>query len=287
MRYRGRHFSEEDLALIRDVIVSEYEIGRASISRTVSRRLSWLRPDGSLKDMACRVALLQMERDGLIKLPPPKCKNGNTSIASIPFISKRTAPGCPVTTGAGSFGELQFKIVDKTDASLWNEYIERYHYIGYKRLGGSQIRYFVRSADGELLALLGFSAAAWKTRSRDQYIGWNAEQRERNLPFVVDNSRFLILPWVTSRNLASRILSAAAKRLPSDWLRLYSYAPLMLETFVEEQRFTGASYSASGWTCVGMTEGRGRYDSKHERAVPVKRVFVFPLKKKFREVLQR
>ena len=287
MHYRGRQFSENDLAVIREVIAGRNETSRNRISKAVCQRLSWIRENGKLKDMACRVALLQMERDGLIKLPAPKNRGGNASGKSTPLITDRTTPGCPVTSGAGSHGVLQFKIVDKTDTSLWNEYIERYHYIGYKKLGGAQIRYFVRSADGELLALLGFSAAAWKTKCRDQFIGWDAQQRERNLPFVVDNSRFLILPWVKSKNLASRILSAAAKRLPSDWQRLYSYSPLMLETFVEEQKFTGASYSASGWTCVGSTEGRGRYDRKHERAVPVKKVFVFPLTKKFREVLQR
>ena len=136
-------------------------------------------------------------------------------------------------------GALDLSLVDTRTSALWNDYIDRYHYLGYTALPGAQLRYFVRS-QGQILALLGFSAAAWKVAPRDEYIGWDAQTRKKNLHLVVNNARFLILPWIRSKNLASRILSMAAGRIASDWHARYGYKPVLLETFVEKERFTGA-----------------------------------------------
>ena len=137
-----------------------------------------------------------------------------------------------------------------------------HHYLGYKRLVGAQMRYAVEDRTGLPLAMLGFSTAAWKIALRDRFIGWSTQTRENNLSLVVDNSRFLIRPWVRVPNLASHILSIVRRRLPEDWRRQYAINPVLIETFVETPKFTGATYRASGWIHVGTTQGRGRYDTK-------------------------
>jgi hypothetical protein len=169
------------------------------------------------------------------------------------------------------------------DSSLWNELIERYHYLGYDPLPGAQMRYFV-VAGGRMLAALGFGASAWKVAPRDRFIGWSHEQRSANLNLIVNNARFLILPWVRSPNLASRVLSAVARTLPRDWERRYGYCPVLLETFVEE-RFRGTCYRAANWICVGRTQGRGKLDRKHRAALPKKLIFLYPLRRDFRAAL--
>jgi hypothetical protein len=164
---------------------------------------------------------------------------------------------------------------------LYNELVERYHYLGYKPLTGAQMRYLVFGGD-RLLAVLGLGAAAWKVAPRERFIGWDPDQRARNLHLVVNNSRFLILPWITSRNLASRILSGIARRLPQDWRQRYGYSPVLLETFVQQDRFQGTCYRASNWIHVGLTQGRGKLDRKFQRPLPVKHIFLYPLQRNFR-----
>lgn len=145
---------------------------------------------------------------------------------------------------------------------------------------GAQLRYFVDSQDG-VVALLAFSAAAWRAGDRDNYIGWDEPHRKKNLHLVVSNSRFLILPWIHSKGLASRVLSLAARRLPADWQARYNYRPVLLETFVERDRFKGTCYKAAGWTCVGETKGRGKLDIANEYKLPVKTIWIKPLEGDF------
>ncbi len=172
------------------------------------------------------------------------------------------------------------------DSRLWNEYIERYHYLGYKPLPGAQLRYFVRAAD-VLVALLGFGAAAWQTAPRDRFIGWCAPTRQRNLHLIVNQARFLILPWVQSQNLASKLLARAARQLPNDWQARYGYRPVLMETFVETDRFTGACYRAANWIYVGQTKGRGKLGPSGKQSVPVKDLWLYPLTRDFRQTLSR
>jgi hypothetical protein len=269
MRYVGREFTGEDLNLIGDLISEG--LNRTRISQTFCEKTGWRKPDGACKEMSCRVALLRMHRDGHILLPDPE-RPANNHLKK----GKRTLFAVPeAVTEVGTFS---FEIADKATSALWNEYIDRYHYLGFTPLAGAQIRYFVKS-DDRLLACLSFSAAAWKCAPRDDAIGWDSEKREKNLHLVVNNSRFLILPWVTSKNLASRILSTAARRIASDWKERYRYEPVLLETFVEKERFSGTCYKASNWICVGETKGRGKLDCTHEHRVPVKSVWLYPLRK--------
>lgn len=284
LRYCGRCFTPEEIDLIRELIASDPRPNRVQLSRLVCDKIGWLRPDGRTKEMSCRVAMLRMHRDGIITLPPPQKGNGN-SRKRRPLLTSASDPGSFISSPAGALGELSFQPVSTPqDSALWNELIERYHYLGYTPLSGAQMRYFVFSGS-DLLAALGFGAAAWALAPRDQFIGWSSEQRKANLHLVVNNARFLILPWIQSRNLASRILANVAKRLPRDWQVRYGYQPLLLETFVQKDRFRGTCYRAANWIHVGQTKGRGKLDRKGEYSLPVKEIFLYPLNKHFRRKL--
>ena len=227
--------------------------------------------------------MLRMDADGLITLPPPR----RTPPAARVSITARTDPGPPLRRPAHELTSLRLQRVQyRHDSRLWNEYIHRYHYLGYKPLPGAQLRYIL-SCEAQPIALLGFGAAAWQTSPRDHYIGWNHEQRQRNLPLIVNNARFLLLPWVHSENLASMLLARVAKVLPQDWQAIYGYCPVLLETFVERPRFEGTCYKAANWIYLGQTQGRGKLGPAGKQSVPIKDLWVYPLDRRFREVLTR
>ena len=281
MRYCGRQFSQQEIDWVNGLIQKESDISRQQLSIRFCRQANWRKPDGGLKDMSCRVAFLKMHKDGLVHLPAPK-----KAYAKPGTRIKRTAV-CrqqqKILKGAGQLNPV-LELVEKSQSAVWNEFIDRYHYLGYTALTGAQLRYFVKS-HGRVVALLGFGAAAWKIAPRDDYIGWTAQQRKKNLQLIVNNARFLILPWVYSKNLGSRILSMAARRVASDWQARYNYQPCLLETFVEKKRFCGTCYKAANWICVGDTKGRGKLDVKNEYKLPVKSVWLYPLCRNFRKKL--
>lgn len=279
----GRLIGPDDLEQIRQIIASDPSAHRLQISRTVCQAWSWFKPDGGLKEMSCRVLLLKLHRSGLITLPEPRQKNVNGK-----KYLRRTEQGEaqePITGPLQALLPLELhRVRCQKDSSLWNELIERYHYLGYKPLPGAQIRYLVY-ASSRCLCAIGFSAAAWKVQPRDAWIGWSSESRKQNLHRVVNNSRFLILPWVRCKLLASKILSLCAQRLPDEWQDIYGYRPVLLETFVEKDRFAGTCYKAANWSCVGSTQGRGKLDRLHEHKLPVKDIYLYPLDKRFRRFL--
>jgi len=284
-RYCGRNFSGAELQTIRQIIASDDHPHRVKISRRVCEAFGWTKPDGGLKEMSCRVALLRMEVDGLIQLPAPQKGNGNRT-AKV-RISRTSDPQPELRVGAGALGPLRLELVVKgRTAQLWNELIERYHYLGHKPLPGAQLRYFVYGGS-HLLAALGFGASAWSVAGRDRTIGWTAQQRKSNLHLIVNNARFLILPWIQSRNLASKILSLASKQIRDDWYTRYNYRPVLLETFVEMDRFTGTCYRAANWKQVGITQGRGKLEKSQQGKLPKKYVLLYPLVKDFKEQLCR
>jgi hypothetical protein len=282
-RYCGRDFSADEIAQIRRLIAEDPERTRAELSRLTCRVLAWYKPDGGLKDMSARVAMLRMQADGLIKLPPPRRSPPDATVT----ITAQTAPGQPIRKPARELRPLRLQRVQtKPDSRLWNEYIQRYHYLGHKPLPGAQMRYILFSQQ-QPIALLGFGAAAWQSAPRESYIGWSHEQRQRNLPLIVNNARFLILPWVQAKNLASMILAKAAQLLPKHWQETYGYRPVLLETFVEKPRFQGTCYKAANWVCLGQTKGRGKLGPAGKQSVPIKDLWVFPLDQRFRDVLTR
>jgi hypothetical protein len=137
------------------------------------------------------------------------------------------------------------------------------------------------------LACLLFGSAAWKTAPRDQFIGWDRPTRRRNLYLLTNNTRFLILPWVRSKNLASYILGASLRRLRRDWRSKYGHDLLLVETFVDRSRFAGTCYRAANWIGVGHSKGRSRQDRDHRLQVPVKDIYLYPLAADYREQLCR
>ncbi len=285
-RYCGREFGSSELSGIRRLVAAQPDATRAWLSRRVCEFLDWRRPDGRLKEMSCRVAMLRMQNDGLFVLPRPHNGNNNGK----PY-RRRTREAEPepheLNVPAGALVDLQLRLVaDRRESHLWNEFIDRYHYLGYQPLRGDQLRYFACAGDRSL-AVLGFGSAVWKTAPRDTFIGWTPAQRRRQIHMVTNNIRFLILPWVRSPNLASRILSMVARRLPDDWEARYRYRPVLLETFVESRRFRGTCYKAANWLLLGETTGRGRLEQEHEARLPKKCVFVYPLAKDFRSQLCR
>jgi len=255
IRYCGREFTQNELQLIRSLIKNNPQFNRMRLSKEVCERLQWLKPDGKLKDMSCRVAMLRMNKDGLILLPPPT--QTKAPLRTIEF-TPATDQKSPLLCSVDRLPPLRFQGVNKTNSTLWNEYIQRYHYLGYTPLPGAQLRYFIYAGE-KLVALMGFGAAAWQTAPRDRWIGWNHEQRKKNLPLIINNARFLILPWIKSKNLASKILSTAAQILPDDWKEKYNIQPVLLESFVEKKRFTGTCYKAANWQLCGQTKGRYTY----------------------------
>ncbi len=232
--------------------------------------------------MSCRVAMLRMQDDGLIKLPPPRHRYRPAN--KVTFTSA-TAPKPEIARPVHELPPVQLHIVKGNQQSrLWNEYIHRYHYLGYKPLPGAQLRYFVIS-DEQIIALLGFGASAWQCAPRDKYIGWTHDQRKNKLQYIVNNARFLILPWIKSKNLGSKILSLVSQRLSCDWQERYGYNPVLLETFVEKDRFAGTCYKAANWILVGQTKGRGKLGPAGKISVPIKDLWLYPLERKFRYLL--
>ena len=278
--FSGRHFSLSEVEMIREVVAQCSSLSLTEISRTLSELLDWKRPNGKLKNHECRLLLERLRDQGQVSLPALQLCGGRG-----PRRAPLTVGGEPqpeISGSAGQFEPLTLTVVGaerKADCRLWAEYVERYHYLGHRLPVGASLRYFVRSPHSPepVLACLQWSSAAWKMAARDGWIGWSAEQRARNLPFIVNHSRFLLLPWVRVKGLASKILGQAARQLPDDWQRLYGYRPLLLETLVEEERFRGTCYRAANWIELGRTEGRGRMDRHHQAPLRPKRILVYPL----------
>ena len=212
--------------------------------------------------MMARVTMLAMHDDGLIVLPPPKWKQNRPG--PIVFGQDTEPPLFPPPTTLDEVRPLKIRTVvgGTRQGKLWNEFVARHHYLGYETLVGAQMGYAVHDRNGWPLAMIGFSTAAWALAPRDRFIGWIPTLRRKNLPLIVDNPRFLILPWIRIPNLGSHILALVRRRLPRDWTRRYNTTPpSSSRPFVEAPRFNGGVYRASGWIRVGTTKGRGRYDT--------------------------
>jgi hypothetical protein len=264
MRFCGRLFSEQELECLREIARDYAGLGVTEIARTVCELLNWKRANGRLKDQECRQLLERLRDQGWLTLPPVQ-NSGPRGPRQIQ-LSEVSVPQAALEGSAGEFAPLELRVVEsRSESQLWTELIERYHYLAHRVPVGANLRYLVRSVrSGEqVLACLLWSSPAWKMAPRDQWIGWNQEQKAQNLQWVVNNSRFLILPWVHVRGLASKILGQCARQLPGDWEPRYGYRPLLLETLVDARRFRGTCYRAANWILVGQTQGRGRMDTDH------------------------
>lgn len=279
----GRPFDGADLERIRSKILTANPPLRSEIARQVCEVLEWTDTLGRPKLMSARVGLLRLHRAGLIELPAPTRGNGNGRA----LVHGPDAWPEPIPIGgtAGQLSGVRLEMVqDKRASRLWNGLIERYHYLGYTPLPGAQLRYLI-SCDRGVLGAIGFGAAAWKVAARDRWIGWEAPCREARLQRVLNNARFLLLPWVRVKNLASKVLALAAARIPDDFAARYGERPVLLETFVEIPRHQGTCYRAANWRYLGETTGRGKCDRTHQARLPRKAVYVYPLVADFRAAL--
>lgn len=281
-RLCGEVFGEEGVRAVREVIEQAAGCRRAEITRRVCDRLGWRNERGERKEVGGRVALLGLQRAGWIELPAARNGNGSAHPLRVPV----QWPACePIEGSVEGLAELRLeRVTQPATSGLWNALIERHHYLRGWRLSGHQVRYLI-VWQGGILGAIGFGAAALKLAVRDQWIGWSAEQRERQRRLVVNNRRFLILPWVRVRNLASRVLSLGARAVVRDYQSLYGIRPVLLESFIEAQRFTGSSYRAANWQCLGHSAGRGRGDREHRHALAPKALYVYALERNFRQVL--
>jgi hypothetical protein len=290
LEFSGRTFSAADLDLIREITRDFRNLSLTELSKTVCELLDWNRPTGKLKYEECRAFLEHLRDQGVVTLPGlrPTGAPGPRRIAATLQSDAQAA----VTGSAGDFDPLILHLVqasNRTLSPLFKQYVDRYHYLGYRIPFGAHLRYLVESQQlpERHLACLQFSSPAWKMAPRDAWIGWTAEQRKRNLQFIVSNSRFLVLPWVSVKGLASKILSLAAHRLPEDWEKLYGYRPLLLETLVDRSRYRGTCYKAANWIHLGATQGRGRMDREHAaHGQAVKDIYIYPLCRHARERLR-
>ena len=284
---QGRSLSSTDIELIKSLIKDNPSRHRTYLSRELCKLWNWKRPDGSLKDMACRTMLLKLERRGFLKLPAPvKSANNHLRGRQIPPILHNTVS---IETALSELYPLNIQEVHGNGyyEDLFNSLVHEYHYLSFKLTVGESMKYLISDKDERPLGCLLFGSAAWKAKARDRHIGWPAEMREKNLNYLTNNTRFLILPWVKVPNLASFILGTVLRRLNKDWINRYGHEVFLVETFVEQNRFRGTCYQAANWQRIGETVGRSRQDRYKKMKVPVKDIYIYPLLKNYRELLCR
>jgi hypothetical protein len=285
IKYRGRVATTEDIAFINKLIKDNPADSRRTLSVKLCKAWNWVQPNGAFKDMVCRGYMLELHRAGYIRLPAKRCTPNN------PLVNRKTPETIkidktPLSTSLKQVLPLEFyQVRRKGIEKIFNSLIEKYHYLGYCQPVGEHLKYMVFS-DKRPVACLAFSSAPRHIGVRDRFIGWDADARQKNLSLMAYNTRFLIMPWVDIKFLASHILSRIASILPKDWHSLYRHPVYYLETFVDtEKGFKGTCYKAANWIYLGKTTGRGKNDHTRKPNRSLKAVYGYPLVKDFREKL--
>jgi hypothetical protein len=276
----GHCVGPAELDLIKTVVDEYAGLSREELAATVCELLGWTRATGRPKARECRDLLERLELGGVVRLPARRIGRPVGAGTAVPI----TARGDVQPLVTGTVHDLQPLRIDRVttrDArALFRELVGRYHYLGHAVPYGAHVRYLVYATrpQPQVVACAQFSSAAWRMARRDTWIGWDDTTRLRHLPRVIQNSRFLILPWVRVKNLASTLLAHLARRVAADWPAAYGATPLLLETLIDGARFDGASYRAANWIVVGTTTGRGRNDRAPRRTPRVpKQILVYPL----------
>jgi hypothetical protein len=261
-------------------------LSRQELARTICEHWGWVTASGAYKVTACLKVLEGWEQQGLLRLPGKRTMTRwGTDRASGAVPTARTDPGTPLVGELSAVGAVELEVVpDKDGGRLWNEYVDRYHYLGYRQPLGCFLRYFIVSPAG-LLGCILMAGAAQAIQARDQWIGWNRLRRQQNLPWVINNTRLLIFPWVRLRQLGSQVLGQLVRRVREDWKQRWGYGPLLLETFVDPSRFAGTCYRTAGWLELGRTTGRGLPRAGQVYASTPKLIYVKALAEDFREQL--
>ena len=284
LRYRGRTITPVDVQIIRALLAADPGLSRRALSLKVCETWHWIQPNGTPCDAVCRGLLLWLHRAGHIALPPPQWTTQK------PWRPRTSAPPplidvSPLAITLRELGPVVFHQVRRTpDEPLFNGLLAQYHYLGYQQPVGEHLKYLVVAA-GRPIACFAWASAPRHLGPRDRFIGWSAEARRRNIRFIAYNTRFLVLPFVAVRCLASHLLARMATLLPQDWTRIYGHPVYFLETFVDPARFRGTCYRAANWIALGPTTGRGHNAPTHQATQPVKEVLGYPLSPRFREQL--
>jgi hypothetical protein len=291
---QGRRVNAEDLAMLRDLIASNATPHRTGLSRKICELWNWRTPGGRLKDIAARSLLRKLDERGLITLPPRLTHKRSGQRQSDGVIRAPAIQPLPWAEPSPDFiratlAQLQPLRIERVDTPQQRARafaaLRAHHYLGFSRSVGENVGYLALDSLDRLLAVLWFGAPAWKAADRDRFIGWSRRQREEGLGGIANNARFLILPHVRVPHLASHLLSQSARRLRRDWREKYGHAVVLLETFIEEERFRGSCYKAANWIVVGRTKGRSRQDRHQQLCVPPKLIAVLPLERNWRRRL--
>ena len=285
---QGRCLSPAQLQDLRQWVGQNPHWSRWRLSRELATRWDWRNGAGVLKDMAARTLLVKLSQRGLIALPERRQVPTNRMRCGPMPAREDVEPGPPIQGALAQLRPLRLEEVSAQPvARAWvKATLARFHYLGFGGAVGENLQYVVRDGQNRPLACLVFGAAAWKCQDRDRFIGWTVAQRQQHLGWVVNNARFLILPWVQIPDLGSWILGQVTKRIAQDWQAKYGHRIVLLETFVEQLRFRGTVYRAANWQRVGQTTGRTRQDRHTRIQVAIKDIYLYPLDRGFREVLQ-
>jgi len=281
----GREINSQELEAARETVRLCSGLSRVELAETICEHWGWVTASGAGKVTACLNVLEELERNGEIELPAKHNRPNTERVRGAKHTKRTAAPDEPLIGKLADVSPVRLDMVDgREQAKLWNEYLDRHHYLGYRKPFGCTIRYFIACEKGRLGCVL-VAGASRAIKARDEWIGWNKPRRQQNLPWVINNTRFLIFPWVEIRHLASHVLGQLSRRVQEDWQQRWGYEPLLMETFVDPAEYSGTCYQAAGWTEVGRTTGQGLRRKGQAYTSTPKLIYVKPLSKDFRERL--
>ena len=285
----GRYFSKKELIGIQQTIESFPKLSLTELAQTICEHLSWTTARGRNKHNACLDALEKLEKLGLVELPSKRPQKQRESKKVVWTEQSQAKPA--IDCSLAELGAITIKVVtDKSEVTLWNEFVDRHHYLGYKHPIGAALKYFIMSGHSQpqILGCLLFSASVWHLADRDQWIGWDKKDREKRLNLVINNNRFLISPWVNVPNLASKALALVTRQIRGDWHTAHGYRPVLIETFVDDSQYLGTCYQAANWECIGKTSGKDWQAEAGDKSAKasVKSIWVTPLQSHFRAILK-
>jgi hypothetical protein len=294
-RYRGHDYSGAEIESIRRVIAAHPGLSRRQLSARLCAEWNWVQPNGQPRDMVARSLMLGLHRAGHIQLPAKRVSPPNNAVVHGRAARHGPVQGpaqlawalepVPLACSLGQLGPLEIRQVRRRpQEGLFDRLLQDHHYLGYTRPVGEHLKYLV-SGQGRPVACLAWSSAPRHLGPRDRFIGWSAVQRRAHLPLLAYNSRYLILPWVQVRHLASHVLAAVARVICADWQALYEHPVCLLETFIDPERFVGTCYRAANWTYLGLSTGRGKDDQTNRPNRSLKQLWVYPLRPDFRRQL--
>ncbi len=294
-RYRGHDYSAAEIESIRRLIAAHPGLSRRQLSAKLCAAWSWVQPNGQPRDMVARSLMLELHRAGHIQLPAKRMSPPNNAVVHGRAVRSHwvegqaelelALPPAPLACSLGQLGPLEIRQVRRRpQEGLFDRLLQDHHYLGYTRPVGEHLKYLVYG-QGQPVAGLAWSSAPRHLGPRDRFIGWSAAQRRTQLHLLAYNTRYLVLPWVQVRHLASHVLAAVARVISADWQRLYKHPIYLLETFIEPERFAGTCYRAANWIYLGLTTGRGKDAPTKEPNRSLKQLWVYPLRADFRRRL--